>query len=66
VGRLSIPYPHAVYSFQDDLKINPQHLQSFEAERRRIDSELSNLVEFVVKGNPPLDCAKKSRSASGA
>jgi len=36
----------------DALNINPQQLLSFEAERRRIDAELSNLVESVVKGEP--------------
>src|SRR5262245_32110898 len=30
--------------------INPQQLQNLEAERQRVDAELSNLVDFVAKG----------------
>jgi len=39
-------------ALQNALNITPQQLQNFEEERRRIDGELSNLVEFVVKGEP--------------
>jgi len=37
-------------ALQETSNINPQQLQNLEAERRRIDAELSNLVEFVVRG----------------
>jgi site-specific DNA recombinase len=37
-------------ALQETSNINPQQLQNLETERRRIDAELSNLVEFVVRG----------------
>jgi len=44
----------------------PQEVQVREEERRRIGVELSNLVEFVIRGTPrPRACVRRSASASG-
>jgi hypothetical protein len=37
-------------ALQETFNIAPQQLQNLEAERHRVDAELSNLVDFVAKG----------------
>jgi hypothetical protein len=37
-------------ALQETFKVDPQQLQNLEAEQQRVDSELSNLVAFVAKG----------------